>query len=192
MSKSEAMFTFAEAKETAKEIMQGVGNGWDTQTVAVEEFLLIDGNNCYQQDKRTAVYVGYTARCLEDESLRFLTMRGCNLQNPDGTYINTGQLNRPVLLWPNGSVIKMTEAQTELGFRFVEVYSSTLMMNARYVEKALQERYQHLPLGQRLWRCADMGKKYDKEIDGKLHKVFLTFSPNVGQMLVESKIKVNF
>ena len=37
-----------------------------------------------------------------------------------------------------------------------------------------------------------MGSKYDKEVDGKLHKVFITFSPLAGQMLAEGKIKVNF
>ena len=70
--------------------------------------------------------------------------------------------------------ITVTRAQTEVGFIFFEVYSSTLMINARYVEKALQKRYQHLPLGLRLWRHPDKGKKYDKEVDGKLHKVFIT------------------
>ena len=60
------------------------------------------------------------------------------------------------------------------------------------VEAALQKRYQHLPLGLRLWRCVDMGHKYDKEVDGKVHKVFITSSPRVAQMLAERKIKVNF
>ena len=75
----------------------------------------------------------------------------------------------------------MTDAQTELGFTFFEVYSSTLKINARYVEKALQQRYQRLlPLGQRLWRCVDKGSKYDTEVDGKLLKVFIAFSPLAG------------
>ena len=76
----------------------------------------------------------------------------------------------------------MTHAQTEVGFIFFEVYSSTLMINARYVEAALQKRYQHLPLGLRLWRHPDKGKKYDKEIDNKLHKVFIACSPRVAQI----------
>ena len=84
------------------------------------------------------------------------------------------------------------DAKNLLGFTFFEVYSSTLKINARYVEAALQMRYQHLPLGLRLWRCPDKGPKYDKEIDGKLHKVFITCSPRVGQMLAERQIKVNF
>ena len=84
------------------------------------------------------------------------------------------------------------DAKNLLGFTFFEVYSSTLKINARYVEAALQMRYQHLPLGLRLWRHPDKGKKYDTEIDGKLHKVFITSSPCVAQMLCERKIKVNF
>ena len=66
------------------------------------------------------------------------------------------------------------------------------MINARYVEKALQLRYQHLPLGLRLWRCPDKGKKFDEEVDGKLHKVYITCSPDVAKMLAERQIKVNF
>ena len=65
-------------------------------------------------------------------------------------------------------------------------------MNARYVEAALQRRYQNLPLGMRLWRYPDKGPKFDKEIDGKLHKVFITVSPLIGQLLAERLIKVNF
>jgi hypothetical protein len=59
------------------------------------------------------------------------------------------------------------------------------------VEKALQQRYQHLKLGHRLWRCPDKGSKFDKEVDGKVHKVFITFSPLNSQMLADGKIKVN-
>ena len=73
----------------------------------------------------------------------------------------------------------MKDARNLLGFTFFEVYSSTLKTNARYVEAALQMRYQHLPLGLRLWRYPDKGAKYDKEIDGKLHKVFITCSPEL-------------
>ena len=51
----------------------------------------------------------------------------------------------------------MDDAKFILGFEAVEVYASTLMVNARKVEKALQLRYQHLPLGLRLWRHADTG-----------------------------------
>ena len=113
-------------------------------------------------------------------------------QAEDGTYIEPNARNKPVLLWADDSTITMKDAKNLLGFTFFEVYSSTLKINARYVEAALQMRYQHLPLGLRLWRYPDKGAKYDKEIDGKLHKVFITCSPRVGQMLAERQIKVNF
>ena len=38
----------------------------------------------------------------------------------------------------------------------------------------------------------DKGAKYDTEIDGKMHKVFITCSPNLGQMFAEQKIVINF
>ena len=152
-----------------------------------------------------------------------MTVRSASREDDDGNFFEPEKRNRPVLLWPDGSTISMTDAQTKLGFTFFEVYASTLKINARAVENALQvphctslppcptappspphctslpaplhlqARYQrHLPLGQRLWRSVDKGSKYDKEVDGKLHKVFITFSPLAGQMLAEGKIKVNF
>ena len=119
-------------------------------------------------------------------------MRGASKRAADGSYVDPTARNRPVLLWSDNTTITMKQAQTDVGFTFVELYSSTLKVNARYVENALQERYQHLPLGLRLWRHPDKGEKYDKEIDGKLHKVFLASSPLVAQMLAEREIKVNF
>lgn len=86
----------------------------------------------------------------------------------------------------------MGDAQTKLGFTFHTVYESTLKINARDVEDALQKRYQHLKLGQRLWRCADKGAKFDTPEDvGKLHKVFIASSPDVKQMLANGEIKVD-
>ena len=111
--------------------------------------------NCHT--KPFPFYLGYTGRCLPDEALRWLTKRGASHEGDNGNFVYGGKVNRPVLLWPDGSTISMTDAQTELGFTFFEVYSSTLKINARYVENALQQRYQRLPLGQRLWRCVDKG-----------------------------------
>ena len=176
----------ADAVALAQEIMESVGP--NTQGVTVEEFLNI---NCHTEP--LSFYLGYTAQCLVDEALRWLTQRGASWADADGNRVDDGSINRPVLLWSDGSTITMTDAQTKLGFTFFEVYSSTLKINARAVENALQARYQRtLPLGQRLWRSVDMGSKYDKVVDGKLHKVFITFSPLAGQMLADGKIKVNF
>ena len=175
-SKVEKGLTLEEADEKAEGIMGHVGDGWNTHGADVEEFLGIDGSE-RRDNWSHSVYVGYTACAIADEALRWLTPRG---------------LSRPVLLWSDGTTITMGKAQSELGFIFHEVYASKLKCNARMVENALQQRYQHLDLGHRLWRCADMGSKYDKEVDlGKVHKVFITYSPLISEMLADGKIMVN-
>ena len=142
---------------------------------------------------RTAAsfYVGYTRRCLPDEALRWLTERGLEMQDENGEWSNTGARNRPVLTWADGTCIRMTVAKTRLGFDYFEVYASTLKINARAVENALQVLNQALPLGIRLWRCPDKGSKFDKEIDGNLHKVFITVSPHIGDMVHKGEIMIN-
>ena len=142
---------------------------------------------------RTAAsfYVGYTGRCLKDEALRWLTERGLEKQDENGDFSNTGARNRPVLIWANDNCIKMSEAKTRLGFDYFEVYASTLKINARAVENALQVLNQALPLGIRLWRCPDKGSKFDKKIDGNLHKVYITVSPHIGDMVHKGEIKIN-
>ena len=136
-------------------------------------------------------YVGYTGRCLPDEALRWLTTRGLEVQDENGEWSNTGARNRPVLTWADGTCIRMSAAKTRLGFDYFEVYASTLKINARAVEKALQVLNQALPLGIRLWRCPDKGSKFDKKIDGKLHKVFITVSPHIGDMVHKGEIMIN-
>ena len=177
MPGDEKQLTQAGAGVVAKEIMESVGDGWPTHGCAVEEYLCADNELDSSRNYFMAFYIGYTARGIEEEALCWLTKRGNS---------------RPVLLWADGSTITMGDAQTKLGFTFHTIYESTLKINARDVEGALQKRYQHLKLGQRLWRCADMGVKYDTPEDvGKLHKVFVAFSPDVKQMLANGEIKVN-
>ena len=178
MCKDEKVLTLEEAIKWAADIMEHVGDGFDTQAVTLEEFLGINGSDQNPDDWGYSLYWGYTSRMLNPGKLEYT--------------LNPGKLNRPVLLWSDNSTITMSDAQSELGFTFHEVYASTLKINARMVEKALQQCYQHLKLGHRLWRCPDKGSKFDKEVDGKVHKVFITSSPRVAQMLAERKIKVNF
>ena len=157
----------------------------DENGVTFEEYL-----------RNKAFYVGYTARSIAIEYLRWLTKRGQVMRKADGTFkaYTTANKNRPVLLWANGETITMTDAVEVLGFEVFEVYSSTLMVNARAVEDALQDMFQAvLPLGVRLWRKKDKGAKYDKEIvEGSVHKVFITCSPYIAQMLLDGIIKVDF
>ena len=124
--------------------------------------------------------------------MRWLTVRGASQKDANGNFVNSSARNRPVLVWADGSTISMGQAVSQLGFEYFEIYASSLKINARYVECALQKRLQHLPLGMRLWRHPDKGAKFDKAVDGKVHKVFITISWRVAQMLAAQKIKVNF
>ena len=141
MCKDEKVLTLEEAIKWAADIMEHVGDGFDTQAVTLEEFLGIDGSDQNPDDWGYSLYWGYTSRMLNPGKLEYT--------------LNPGKLNRPVLLWSDNSTITMSDAQSELGFTFHEVHASTLKYNARMVEKALQRRYQHLELGHRLWRCPD-------------------------------------
>ena len=59
MPDGEKPLTEAGAKVVAKEIMENVGNGWNTQAVAVEEFIGADDDKDY-----CPFYIGYTRRGL--------------------------------------------------------------------------------------------------------------------------------
>ena len=162
------------------------------QDCTLEEFLQLASDLNQPEADAYAFYFGYTGRQIQVEYLRFLTERGASQQDEDGTFIDPKARNRPVLIWAHDSVITQKAAETELGFKYIELYSSTLKINARRVEKAFQKRFQYLPLGTRLWRHPDKGCKYDQPEDaGKVHKVFLTFSPLVAKARRDLWIKLN-
>ena len=154
MPKSEPMLTEAEAAAKAAQIMESeyVDDQMNTRGRSLEKWLGIVGRVPPESGEPSApraqwaFYFGYTGRTLPDEAMRWLTKRGASEQLEDGSYVDLKKRNRPTLLWADGSTISMMEAHTHAGFFFFEVYSSTLMINARYVEKALQERYQYLPV----------------------------------------------
>ena len=179
MNKSEKALTDAEAAAVAEEI----------STTATHEMqgCTFEENMSVHIGLKISFYLGYTRRSIQNEYLRFLTERGAGL--------GWRQRNRPVLLWKDGSNITMGQAEKELGFEYVEMYSSSLMINARKVEKAMQERFQYLPLGTRLWRAPDKGPKWgDLEEDGEskfVHKVFVTFSCTVDVSIRNGTLVVN-
>ena len=105
MSKDEKALTLEEAIKWAADIMEHVGDGFDTQAVTLEEFLGIDGSDQNPDDWGYSLYWGYTSRMLADEALCWLTMRGAAGQDADGEYtLNPGQLNRPVLLFSSSGL----------------------------------------------------------------------------------------
>ena len=123
-----------------------------------------------------AVYVGYTSRLFEDEFLRFLT-------NP----------HRPLLRWRNtGFSPNKSEAVNILKFKYAELYSCKKRSEARAVEGGLHYRFHDaLQLGDRLWRMPDMGAKDDLDWEeGQVHKVFVSFSPVVPQMIRDGRLIV--
>ena len=204
---NEGVLSEPEADELVTEILSNVGEPpFHTGGITVDEFLTGGRSSfpprmdyeslaaCPQlwEPGLPAIYLGYTGRAIPDEALRWLTMRGASQQDENGNFVDPGKRNRPVLLWADGSTISMGEAMSQLGFEYFEIYASSLKINARSVECALQKRLQHLPLGMRLWRHPDMGPKFDTAPDDKVHKVFIAISWNVAKMLAAREIKVNF
>jgi hypothetical protein len=119
-------------------------------------------------------YIFYTSRELGDECSGFLSSRG------DAN---------PVLTHSNGSIITKTEMLLNLGFKVELLFESKFRVNARDVEDALQNRYQHLPLGQRLWRELDCKAKRE-EPDGSLHKVGIVYSKDILPMIKSGVLKL--
>lgn len=168
MSKDEKPITPQAADAKAEEISQKALDA--LRGMSIEEVA---------EEGKTVLYVGYTGRLVQQEHLSWLTVR-------------TNGRAAPILTWPDGTTIEAGQATDKLGFDSVELYSSTLKINARAVEAALQRRFDYLRLGVRLWRENDKGAKYDKPKDkGKVHKVFLTFSRKARKAIRKGKIVVN-
>ena len=88
MSKFEKPITWADAVALAREIMESVGE--NTMGVTVEEFLNI---NCHTEP--FPFYLGYTGRCLLDEALRWLTVRGASPEDDDGNFVEPKEAQPP-------------------------------------------------------------------------------------------------
>ena len=68
-----------------------------------------------------------------------------------------------------------------LGFKVIQVYESSHIDDARFVEDEIQRRLLHLQLGtHRLFRGIGYGKKYRNKYDlPRVHRVFLTYSVKI-------------
>ena len=146
------------------------------------QFACLDGQTIEHAmtEKNFAVYVGYTKRTEELEGGRFMTPRGANeykkLRN--GKKVHSGNRNRPVYNWPDGTCITMGDAETHLGMVTEFVHYDRMKDNALRVEDALQTRMNAFPLGLRLHRHVAMGDKTVKPRSPSfLAKVFITTFP---------------
>eukprot|EP00979_Chaetoceros_neogracilis_P014616 scaffold4802_cov267-Chaetoceros_neogracile.AAC.1 len=145
----------------------------DLDNAAAKALEITESNKVFRSmvengDSPLSFYIFYTSRELGDECWRFLSMRGKNAN--------------PVLRHSNESIITKTEMLQELGFKVQLLFESKFMVNARDVEDALQKLFQHLPLGESLWREPDCEAKRE-EPDGSLHKVGIVFSKDILPMI---------
>ncbi len=101
-------------------------------------------------------------------------------------FTNNMTNNRPVLLWPDRSVITCNEMKSSIfDFKVTEIYKSDLITNARKVEDGVQRRLQRFELGsRRLHRKVGKGKRYpDKLGVPRCHRVFVTTSAKVPELV---------
>jgi hypothetical protein len=148
---------------------------------------------------KAGLYVGMTGQTLENEDLRWLTLRGRPMKAGEVYVGRPGQKNRPSILKSDGNSITMKEARDKYGFRSFVVYESPIKTNVCSVEDALQNFLQHkfiddghtgLRLGRRFWRHVAMGPKTHTEAGH--YKTFVTFSVNIGDYYGENgTVKVN-
>ena len=74
-----------------------------------------------------------------------------------------------------------------MGFQTKIVYESVHQYNARLIERALQLKLNHYPLGVRLWRKPDAGPKYGIYKDKRVQKVGLFYNQKTLSDLKELK-----
>ena len=80
-----------------------------------------------------------------------------------------------------------------LGFQVIQVYESTHIDDARFVEDEIQRRILHLPLGtNRLFRGVGYGKRFRNKYDlPRVHRVFLTYSDKIVELINAGEIIVD-
>ena len=116
----------------------------------------------------------------------------------DGTF--SGARNRPVLVWKDGTQIKMKEARDQLEFKTEIVFEDLMYYNAARVEASVQTYFkeeQNCELGQRLWRVSGAGgfglyRKWDtgENYGTKVIKVFVVYSEKAKELIASGAVKV--
>ena len=114
---------------------------------------------------------------LRDECWRFLSQRGSTPNKTRSGKMRSGGKNRPVLVHLNGSTIKRSFVEKELGGFVFLVDVLKLRLAACQLEDAMQNEAQHVakhPLPYRLHRFPAKGMKNDKVKEAKeIYKVFV-------------------
>jgi hypothetical protein len=147
----------------------------------------------------SSFYASRDATIAGDEFAAFLGPRGGRIYDKKGDPVY--RPGRPVLrhtelsplyrrgIKSDGSIITRKQMIDDLGFKVVTLFTSSIMINARDVEGALQRRFQGLPLGCRPWRSPDKGAKYEMP-DGKVHSVGIAYSDQIVPLINEGMLEV--
>lgn len=131
-------------------------------------------------------YFGTTKRKLKEEALGWLTPRYNRRKPKRGEKYAR---SRPVLLNSDRShILPMSQGMQKFGFNFIKLVDSTLRANVCAVEDFLQAKFQHLPLGKRLWRHVAKGAKFVDHQE--LCCVFFTYSFDLPKLLENGTVIV--
>ena len=144
IGRDEAILTVAETKAVVNGILNSSFGGscsdYGLACVIVRLLLVFffgEAGCVLQED--CATYFGSTGRLVAQEWDRWGSQRGSATWDKEGNIVGW-KYNRPTILWSDKSVIKGSELSGELQFETHELYASTLKVNARQVEDALQVR----------------------------------------------------
>ena len=130
--------------------------------------------------KVSSMYVGYSGQVgygYFAETMRAIGVGGGVFDPKTKTF--SGNDTPPKLLRADGTKLGVgQDVRDEFGIKHIDLYENPHQLNARNIEKHLQELFQHLPFGNRLWEQPDAGAKYGFGGNRK-HKVFVTFSSEI-------------
>ena len=146
---------------------------------------------------RYSVYIGYTHQsCVLMECFRFLRANDTHSGPPLLWTDARGFVQRSSPPRPRFHV-RQSEAEGEVHFLPVLMYKSHSRINARLIEGEMQRAlHDLLNLGERLWRLPDVGVRRENDPSKRgnqnsAHKVFLTISDKVPELVRTGKLRIN-
>ena len=146
---------------------------------------------------RYSVYIGYTHQsCVLMECFNFLRANQTHSGPPLLWTDARGFVQRSSPPRPRFHV-RQSEAEGEVHFLPVLMYKSHSRINARLIEGEMQRAlHDLLNLGERLWRLPDVGVRRENDPSKRgnqnsAHKVFLTISDKVPELVRTGKLRIN-